>query len=109
MIKAKSSFLILFFNLKLDHVLTPWMIEVDMIQEQIIVRKRNWYLIGINESTIAFRYIRKIHIDQHLFGANIHIQVIGTRISAQYLPKKAVKEIRDLLFSYNQRHKKAIL
>lgn len=102
MIKTKSSFLILLFNLKLEHIVNPWRISVDIEKESIIVAKRNWYLIGVNETTIAFRYIRKITIKQYLFGADVKIDTLGASISARYLPKLKVKKIRDALFDYNQ-------
>lgn len=69
-------------NGKPAHVLNPWHIIVDTDKETITIKKRNSYLFGVDEQVIAFRYIRSVTIDQHLFGADIHIKAMGGYVSA---------------------------
>lgn len=52
---------------------------------------------------IAFRYIRTVNIDQHIFGADIQIKAVGGYVSALYIPKNDAKKIKKMLFEYNQR------
>ena len=59
-------------------------------------------VLHLDEQIIAFRFIRNIYIDQHVFGADIHIKVIGSRISACYIPKRDAKTIKKILLKYNQ-------
>ena len=57
---------------------------------------------GRNTDTIAFKFIRKININEHLFGSDIWIKAIGGSVSARFLPKKDLIEIRKRLIEYNQ-------
>ena len=41
---ASSNFLSLLINLKLEFIVTPWKIIVDIENEIITVEQRNWYL-----------------------------------------------------------------
>lgn len=104
-ILSYSSFFILLMNFKIEHILSPWKIEIDLDQEIITVTKRNQYYIGIDTETVSFRFIRRIKINEHLFGGDISIRTIGATITACYLPKKSLVEIRQALLEYN-RHKK---
>jgi len=104
-IKTKSSFLALFLNGYLAHIINPWILIIDFDNEIITVEKRNWYFIGRNTNTIAFRFIRNIRINEHLFGANISIKATGGWVSANYLKKADIEKIRDLLFAYNKTKK----
>lgn len=103
--KTKSSLLALFLNGYLAHIINPWILIIDFDNETITVEKRNWYFIGKNKNIIAFRFIRNIRIDEHLFGANISIKASGGWVSANYLTKNDVENIRDLLFAYNKNKK----
>lgn len=108
-LKAKSGFFTLFINFKLEHIINPWRIKVDYLEETITISKRNWYFIGVDTDTIAFRFIRKININEHLFGADIFIKAIGGSVSAKYLPKKDLKLIKKSLIEYNMTKRKHII
>lgn len=103
--KASSSILFLFLNGKLEDILSPWKIIIDFNLETITIKKRNWYLIGIDEQVHAFRFIRKIQIDQHVFGADVEINLFGGTTRVFCLKKSETDEIKNLLIDYNQRKK----
>jgi hypothetical protein len=102
---AQSAPSALLMNGKPAHVLNPWHIIVDTDEETITVRKRNSYLIGVDENIIAFRFIRSIKIDQHLLGSDIHIKAVGGTVSAYYIPKADSKKIKQMLMNYNKAKK----
>lgn len=103
--ETSSSAKALIMNGKGAHVVNPWHIIIDLDEETITVRKRNAVLIGVDEQVIAFRYIRNITIDQHVFGADIHIKVVGGYASAFCIPKSDAKKIKKMLLEYNQTKK----
>lgn len=86
-------------------VLTPWQIVIDTNDQTITIRKRNKYLIGLDEDTLAFRFIRRVTIDQHLIGADITIQAVGGKLTAKCLDKSACQKIKQILMEYNKRSK----
>ena len=57
--------------------ITPWRLIIDTEEQTITVSKRNKFLIGTDEETLAFRFIRRVQIDEHLIGADITIQAVG--------------------------------
>ena len=84
-------------------ILTPWQIEIDTDEKTLLtVRKRNKYLIGVDEDTLAFRFIRRVVIDQHFIGADITIQAVGGKLTAKCLDKSDCKRIKELLMEYNK-------
>jgi len=101
LIHSRSTIASLIFNGKMFHLLNPWHIEVDSNQETITIRKRNPFLIGFDEQIVSFRYIRSIIIDEHLFGADIHVKVLGGKASAYCIPKRDAKIIKNILLEYN--------
>ena len=107
--KAKSSSLSLFMNLEILHIVNPWKITIDLNTEIIEVSKRNWFLIGENKSVIAFRFIRSVTINEHLFGGDIHIKVMGGYASAYYMYKKDLHKIKSMLMEYNQTKRGGII
>lgn len=96
-------------NLKLEHIINPWVLKIDLEKEIISIEKRNWFFFGKDSNTIAFKFIRVINIDEHLFGADIFIKAIGGWVSAKYLPKKDLKIMRKTLIEYNQTKNKHII
>lgn len=86
-------------------ILTPWHIEVDTDEQTITVSKRNRILIGVDEDTLAFRFIRRVVIDQHLIGADITIQAVGGKLTAKCLDKSDCERIKKLLMEYNKTSK----
>ena len=103
--EASSSSSALVANFKAAHVANPWSIIIDTDEETITVSKRNWFLVGKDSQILAFRFIRSINIDQHLIGADIHIKVVGGKASAYCLSKSDAREIKEILFEYNQTKK----
>lgn len=99
--EAKSTPDALIFNGKAAHVANPWVIIIDTDNETITVRKANWYLIGEDQQILSFRFIRSIKVNQHIFGADVHIKVIGGTISAYCLSKYDVETIKNMLMQYN--------
>ncbi len=100
--ETSSSANALVMNGKPAHVANPWVIIVDTDEQTITVKKRNWFLIGKDEQIIAFRFIRSITIDTHLFGADINIKAIGGKVAAYCIPKSDARKIKDILIEYNQ-------
>lgn len=88
-------------NGRIADAVTPWHLVVDTDTETVTVRKRNKYLIGVDEEVLAFRYIRNIRIDTHLIGADITIQAIGGSVTAYCLSKNDCKRIKQMLMDYN--------
>ena len=86
-------------------VLTPWHITIDTDEQTITVSKRNKYFIGVDEDTLAFRFIRRITIDQHLIGADITIKAVGGSLTACGLDKSDCKRIKQILMDYNRQSK----
>ncbi len=109
LIKSKSSISALFFNGQIAHIINPWILTVDYENETITVEKRNWYFIGINKNIIAFRFIRNIRVDEHLFGANISIKATGGWVMANYISKNDADTIKNSLFEYNKNRNNHII
>ena len=99
--EATSTEAALAANGKIINAATPWHIIVDTDEETITVRKRNLTMIGVDEEVLAFRFIRRIRIDQHLIGADIEIKAVGGTVTAYCLSKSDCKKIRQLLMDYN--------
>ena len=77
----------------------------QILQVGLCVQGRIVHLIGVDEQVISFRYIRSINVNQHLFGADIHINVVGGSASAYYLTKSDANQIKQMLLNYNQTRK----
>ena len=103
--KFSSSEASLLANGHAADILTPWNIEIDTDEQTITVSKRNKYLIGVDEDTLAFRFIRRVVIDQHFIGADITIQAVGGKLTAKCLDKSACKKIKQILMEYNEHSK----
>lgn len=103
--EAKSTEAALAANGKMINAATPWHIIIDTDAETITIRKRNLTLIGVDEDILAFRYIRRILIYEHLIGADIEIRVVGGSAMAYCLSKKDCKRIKQMLLDYNASHR----
>ncbi len=86
-------------------ILTPWSVVIDTDEQTISVSKRNRYLIGVDEENLAFRFVRRVMIDEHLIGADITIQVVGGKLTAYCLGKDDCKKIKSILMEYNKKSK----
>ena len=104
-IHTKSTFISLLLNGKIEHILNPWHIIVDLNELTITIKKRNWYLIGFDTQKYSFRYIRSISVDTHLFGADINIKVMGGSAQAYSINKRIAKQIESILIQYNNQKK----
>lgn len=100
--KYSSSEAALVANGHAADVLTPWQLIIDTDEQTISVRKRNRILIGVDEETLAFRFIRRVKIDEHLIGADITIQAVGGKLTAKCLDKDDCKRIKEILMEYNK-------
>ena len=83
--------------------ITPWRIIIDTVEQTITVSKRNKFLIGTDEETLAFRFIRRVQIDEHLIGADITIQAVGGKLTARSMTKSDCRRIKQILMEQNQR------
>lgn len=95
-----SSFAAMLANGRASEI-TPWQIIIDTDKQTITLSKRNKILIGVDEDTIAFRFIRRVTIDQHVLGADITISTIGDSITAYSMDKNDCKKIKEILMDYN--------
>ena len=109
MCKFTSSEAVLLANGRSGDILRPWTITIDTDEQTLTVSKRNKYFIGVDEDTLAFRFIRRVTIDQHLIGADITISAVGGKVTACGLEKKDCKQIKDILISYNRTRKSSIV
>lgn len=92
------------------HVLNPWKIEIDFNKGIIIVQKRNWHLISVDETIIPFRQIRRLEIDTHIFGASVLIKVFGSgEVIARYLSKRSARKIKKEVINLNESDKSNII
>ena len=87
-------------------VFTPWNVIIDTDEQTITLTKRNRIMIGVDENTIAFRFIRRVTIDQHVFGADITIKAVGGTLTAYSMDKKDCKKIKEILMEYNNTRRK---
>lgn len=92
---AKSPLYVLLFNFRFQDILCPWKIKID--NNLITTEKRNWYLVGIDSTTVPINYVRNVSIDEHFFGADVHIKIYGSHISVYYISKKSAIKIREIL------------
>ena len=99
---TSSSTNALIMNGKAAHVVNPWHITIDLENETITIRKRNKILIGVDEKVIAFKYVRNIIVDEHLFGADMHIKVLGGTASVYCLSKSDAQHIKEMLLEHNR-------
>ena len=104
-----SSEAVLIANGRAGDVLRPWTIIIDTDDQTITVRKRNSYFIGVDEDMLAFRYIRRVKIDEHWFGADITISAVGGKVTACGLEKSDCKRIKQILTDYNKTRKSSIV
>ena len=100
--KTKLSNAALLMNGSFKSVINTLGVIVDTDQETITLRKRNWHLIGVNEQVLAFKYIRDIKIDQHVFGADVQINTFNDSISISNIDKNDANKIRDILIQFNK-------
>ena len=76
--------------------LAPWSILIDPIAKTLIIRKRNYYLIGVDKTIVPIRNIRRVLVDEHFFGADVELKIFGTgSVKARCLKKRDVKKLQQ--------------
>ena len=61
-------------------------------------------MIGFDEEIVPFRYIRRIEVDTHLFGADMLIKVYGSgNLTVKCIGKNAADSIKEALINYNNK------
>ena len=99
-IKSNSSILSrVFFGNSLADIWTPWRVVLNLEDNYIEVVKKNWHLIGDDSQIIPFKNIRKLDVNEHLFGADIKIKVYGGSIYAKCLTKESSRKIKDYVLN----------
>ena len=83
--------------------ITPWRLIIDTGEQTITVSKRNKFLIGTDEETLAFRFIRRVEINEHLIGADITIQAVGGKLTARSMAKSDCRRIKQILMDQNKK------
>lgn len=78
------------------NILTPDRLIIT--SKELIYKKRNKYLIGIDEIAIPFRRISSIEIDRKLISSTIIIYTMGNEIvNLRNFSISDAKEIREIL------------
>ena len=85
--------------------ITPWRLIIDTDEQTITVSKRNKFLIGTDEDTLAFRFVRRVEINEHLIGADITIQAVGGKLTARSMAKSDCRHIKQILMEHNKQSK----
>lgn len=83
-------------------LIRPWVIEIDDEKQMITTKKRNWYLIDVDEQNYLFNTVRQIYIDKHLFGADLYIRIYAGHANVFSLPKSEAERIKNHLLSRNK-------
>lgn len=75
---------------------------MDFDAEVVKVRKRNWYLIGVDENIAPMKFVRRIDIDSHLFGADIALKIYGSgTIEVKSISKRNIEKIKESILKFN--------
>jgi len=108
---TKSSITALLFNGKPLAILRPWHMHVDTSKMLLTIKRRNWHFFSFDEETYAFKSVRNVKINTHIFGANLSIKVYAGEANIYYIPKKTAKKIKELLLSqdWNKRDNDIII
>lgn len=90
------------FTVRIGNVLTPWRIEVDAKLKRISIKKRNWYLISVDENAFNFGTVRNIEVDKHLFGADLTIKAMGGQLLKGFAPQPKKYNKEDIIYEFNR-------
>jgi hypothetical protein len=105
----KSSFLALMANGKFSDILTPWVLKIDLDNQTLYIIKRKWYYFGKDVFIHPFKFVRSIHVEELMIGANVRIKSLGNLSIVNYLSKNDVKTISTLLIDLNQKYNLGIV
>lgn len=81
------------------NIITPYKILVDIDRKQLIISKRNWYLISKQEDTYAFKSVRHVAVRNHVFGADLGIRVYAGTAVVYSISKSKAKMIKEVLLN----------
>lgn len=81
------------------NLVTRWHIITDLDKRHLIIKKRNWYLIGHQEDIYAFKSVRHVQIKKHVFGADIGIRMFSGTAVAYSISKSKAEQIRSILLN----------
>ena len=80
--------------------LVPTTVQLDTDAKTLVIRRRNYYLIGVDRTLIPIRNVRRVEIDTHLFGADIKMKVYGTgNVVAKCIKKRDARKFYDYCLS----------
>jgi hypothetical protein len=57
--------------------LFPYVVSLDAASKQIMVEKRNWFLIGVDAKSFNFGQVRNVFTDEHFLTSRRKIEGIG--------------------------------
>lgn len=86
-------------HLSLRDFIFPYHLKLDSKSNQIELRKRNWFILGVDSKTFNFGQVRNILIDEHIITASIAIKVYAGSINVHWIRKKDAKIFRDALMN----------
>lgn len=74
---------------------TPNVLNID--DNHIEYRRRNWYLISVDTENLHFQNVTGVTVDKHLFGSTLKIKSTGNDpIIVHGFWKKKANEIKDI-------------
>lgn len=79
--------------------LFPFSLELDSAKKTLTVRKRNWFVIGIDTKSFNFGQIRNVLVDEHLLTASLIIRVYAGKIECHWLSKADANKFKDALMA----------
>ena len=81
------------------HFFTPYVLELKPEKQQLIVTKRNWFLLGVDRKSFNYGQIRNVLIDEHLFLGDIEIRVYAGKINCYWMRKKQLRAFESKLLA----------
>jgi hypothetical protein len=81
------------------NIITPYRITVDVNKRQIVISKRNWYLISKEEDTYTFKSVRHVAVKNYVFGADLGIKMYSGTAIVYSISKEKAKLIKNVLLN----------
>ena len=97
MLEFKSSIVALICCGEIDSLFTPWKVSIDLTNKILKIEKRNWFFIGIDETTYKLNMIRNVQINNYIFGSNVVIKAFGNVMIVKGLKNEDALKIKDLI------------
>ncbi len=77
-------------KIKFYDFITPYHLSLNVEEKYITVKKRNWFLVGVDTKIFNFGQVRNILIDENLILADLKIKVYAGIIECYWFRKKDV-------------------